>query len=171
MACGYVAKVKYKYQSCGVAPRFRVVLWPKSKWPKWPTFEIWVHSKNKFILKSRVSNSLDYTAVYTWARLWFLKLKCRSQNIANCPLEYVAQSLRKVYRSMLRTAILWFGRSDRFFDSCFQYQSCGIDPDICVVMWPKFFGQFGHVAWEFCANIIVPVPSQKDKVLLLIVLV
>ena len=60
---GHVAKVKC--QSCCMAPGFRVDLLPKSKCPKWPKFEIWVQSKNKFILteKSRVESVIQMPAI------------------------------------------------------------------------------------------------------------
>ena len=71
----------------------------------------------------------------------FISNKCRSQNMANCPSEYVAQSLpaESLPEYDFRDAI-------HFFDRFFQYQTCGIDSDIWVDMWPKVFGQFGHVA-------------------------
>ena len=37
-----------------------------------------------------------------------------------------------------------FSDAIHFFDMFFQYQICGIDSDIWVDMWPKFFGQFGQ---------------------------
>ena len=74
-------------------------------------------------------------------------IKCRS----NCTLQTVhSNTLQKVYAEF--TEVYDLSDAIHFFDRFFQYQSCGIDPDIWVDMWPKFSGQFGHVAWEFCGT-------------------
>ena len=50
--------------------------------------------------------------------------------------------------SIQSNLLAYFDLADviHFFDRFFQYQFFGIDPDIWVDMWPKLFGQFGHVA-------------------------
>ena len=132
---GHVAKVKC--QSCCMAPGFRVDLLPKSKWPKWQKFEIWVQSKNKFII---FVNYIYLSTSVSW-------IKCRSLNICKLSIWIRCEKfLAEFIRGFDLAAVI------HFFDMFFQYQSCGIDPDIWVDMWPKFFVQLWHVAWEFRDN-------------------
>ena len=47
-----------------------------------------------------------------------------------------SNTLQKVYAEFTRVYDLSY--AIHFFDRFFQYQSCGIDPNIWVDMWPKF---------------------------------
>ena len=75
-------------------------------------------------------------------------------NIENCPFEYVAKSLRMVYLKVDAYYDLSF--VVHFFDMRFQYQSCGIDPDIWVeTCGPSFPGSLDM--WH--ENFVVMVPK------------